>query len=70
MFYTRGSPTNLAFTYAKYFYSKFYCGCSASLTIGSTGEDEGCSVSDGTMFGSVGGRTTFASDLGSTPSVG
>ena len=66
----RGSPMNLSFTYAKYFYSNFYCGCSAASAIGSTGEDEGCSVSDRTMFGSVRDEATFASDPSSTPSVG
>ena len=68
--YIGGSPMNLSFTYAKYFYSNFYCGGSAASATGSTGEDEGCSVSDGTTFGSVRGRAMFASDPGSTPSTG
>ena len=28
--HTGGSPTNLTITFADYFYSKYYCGCSAA----------------------------------------
>ena len=66
----RGSPTNLFFTYAKYFYSNFYCGRPAASADGATGEDKSCSLSDGATFGSVGGGMTFTSDLDSTPSAG
>ena len=61
---------NLSFTYANYFYSKFYCGSPVASADGATYEDKGCSFSDGVTFGSVGGRTTPASNPASTPSVG
>ena len=61
---------NLTFTYTNCFYSKFYCGHPAALADGTIDEDKGCSLSDGTMFDSVGGGTTLASDPVSTPSVG
>ena len=61
---------NLSFTYANYFYSKYFCGRLAASADGVTDEDKACSLSDGVTFGSVGGGTTFASDLASTPSVG
>ena len=61
---------NLSFTYTNCFYSKFYCGCPAASVDGTIDEDKGCSLSDGTMFGSVGGRTMLASDMVSTPSAG
>ena len=61
---------NLSFTYAKYFYSNSYCGHLAASADGVTGEDKGCSPSDGETFNSVGGGATFISDLGSTASVG
>ena len=65
-----GSPTNLTFTYADYFYSKFYYGRSVALADDATDEDKGRSLSDGATFGSVGGGTTLASDPTSTPSAG
>ena len=55
---------NLSFTYANYFYSKFYYGRPAASA------DKGCSLSDGAMFGSVRGRMMLTSDLASTPSIG
>ena len=59
---------NLSLTYIDYFfYSKYYYGYPATSA---TGEDKGYSVSDGTTFGLVRGGMTFASDLGSTPSIG
>ena len=61
---------NLSFTYPNYFNSKFYCGCSVASADGPTDEDKGCSLSDGTTFGSVRGGTMLASDPASTPSVG
>ena len=62
---------NLSLTYIDYFfYSNNYYGCPTTSATGSTGEDKGCLVSDGMTFGSVGGRMTFASYPGSTPSVG
>ena len=62
---------NLSLTYIDYFfYSKYYCGCPTASATGSTGEDKGCSVSDGTMFGSVEGGATFTSNPGYTPSTG
>ena len=67
--FTRGSPTNLSFTYADYFYSKFYCGRLAASADGVTDKDKGFSLSDGSMFGSVGGRMTLASNPASTPST-
>ena len=69
-FNTGDSPTNLSVTYAKYFYSNFCCGCTAASATGSTGEDKGYSVSDGTMFGSVRAGAMFVSDQGSMPSTG
>ena len=65
-----GSLTNLSFTYTDCFYSKFYCGRPAASADGTIDEDKGCSLFDGTTFGSVGGGTTLTSDLVSTPSVG
>ena len=65
-----GFPMNLSFTYANYFYSKYYCGRPTASADGVTDEDKGCSLSDGATFGSVGGRTTLASDPASTPSTG
>ena len=65
-----GSPMNLSFTYAKYFYSKYYCGRPVASADGATGEGRGCSLSGWMTFGLVGGGMTFASDPGSTPSVG
>ena len=61
---------NLSFTYADYFYSKFYYGHPAASADGATDEDKGCSLSNGAMFGSIRGGTMLASDLASTPSVG
>jgi len=37
---------------------------------GTVDEDKGCSLSDGAMFGSVGGGTTLAFDPVSTLSIG
>ena len=65
-----GSPTNLTFTFANYFYSKFYYGRPTTSADGTTDKDKGCSLSDGATFGLVGGGTTLASDLASTPSIG
>ena len=65
-----GSPTNLSFTFADCFYPKFYYGRPVASADGATDEDKGCSLSDGAMFGLVGGGTTLASDPASTPSVG
>ena len=65
-----GSPTNLSFTYINCFYSKFYCGRPAVSADGMIDEDTGCSLSDEMTFGSVGGGTTLASNLVSTPSTG
>ena len=65
-----GFSMNLSFTYADYFYSKFYYGRPAASADGTTDEDKGCSFSDGATFGSVGGGMTLASDLASTPSAG
>jgi len=64
-----GFPTNLSFTYADYFYSKFYYGRPAASANGATDEDKGCSLSDGATFGSVGGGTMLAFDPASTPSI-
>ena len=61
---------NISFTYAKYFYSNFYCGCLTASADGATEEDKGCSPSDGATLSSVEGGAMFASDLDSTPSVG
>ena len=44
---------NLTFTFANYFYSKFYCGRLAASVDGATNKDKGCSLSDGAMFCSV-----------------
>ena len=65
-----GSPMNLTFMFSDYFYSKYYYGRPVTSADGATGEDKGCSLFDGAMVGSVGGGTTFASDLGSTLSAG
>ena len=65
-----GSPMNLTITFADYFYSKCYYGRSVALANGMIDEDKGCSLSDRTTFGSVGGGTTLASDPVSTPSAG
>ena len=61
---------NLTFTFANYFYSKYYYGRLAASADDATDEDKGCSLSDRATFGSVGGRTTLASDPVSTPSIG
>ena len=61
---------NLSFTYTNCFYSKFYCSLPVALADGTVDEDKGCSLFNGMTFGSVGGGTTFASDLGSTPPAG
>ena len=66
----RGFPMNLSFTYANYFYSKYYCGCPAASADGAIDEDKGCSLSDGATFGLIRARTTLASDPASTPSTG
>ena len=60
---------NLSYTYAKYFYSKFYYARPVASADGATDEDKGCSLYDGAMFGLVGGGTTLASDPASTPST-
>ena len=61
---------NLSFTCANYFYSKYYRGLPVASADGAIGEGRGCLLSGWTTLGSVGGEVTFASDLGSTPSVG
>ena len=61
---------NLSFTYIDGFYSKFYCACPVTSADGTVDEDKGCLPSDGTTFGSVGGRMMLASDPVSTPSAG
>ena len=61
---------NLSFTCANYFYSKYYCGHPTASADSANDEDKGCSLSDGAMFGSVGGGATLASDPTSTPSTG
>ena len=66
----RAFPMNLSFTYADYFYSKFYCGRPTTSADGATDEDKGCSLSDGATFGLVGGGTTLSFDLASTTSTG
>ena len=65
-----GFPMNLSFTYADYFYSKYYCGRPMASPDGATDEDKGCSLYDGATFGSVRGRTTLTSDPATTPSIG
>ena len=65
-----GSPMNLTFTFANYFYSKYYYGRLAASADDATDEDKGCSLSDRATFGSVGGGTTFTSNQASTPSIG
>ena len=60
----------LTFTFADYYYFKFYCDHSTTSTYGATDEDKGCSLSDGATFGSVVGVMTLASNRASTPSVG
>ena len=57
---------NITFTFANY----FYCGHPAASADGATDEDKGYSLSDRAMFGSVGGRTTLAFNLATTPSAG
>ena len=66
----RGFLTNLSFTYADYFYSKFYCGRSAASADGAIDEDKGYLLLDRAMFGLVKGETMLASDPASTPSTG
>ena len=61
---------NLSFTYTNCFYSKFYCSLPVALADGTVDEDKGCSLFDGTMFGSVRGGMMLTSDLASAPSVG
>ena len=61
---------NLSFTHIDFFYSKFYCGCPAASADGTVDEDRGCPLSDETMFGSVRGETTLASNPVSTLSIG
>ena len=64
-----GFPMNLSFTYANYFYSKFYCGRPAALADDTIDKDKGCLLSNETTFGSVGGGTMLAFDPASTPSI-
>ena len=65
------SPMNLSLTHIACFYFTCYYGCPAASAVGATDEDKGCSLSDSwATLGSVGGGMTFASDLGSTPSIG
>ena len=61
---------NLSFTFADCFCPKFYYGHPAASADGATDEDKGCSLSDGTTFGSVRGETTLASNPVSTLSIG
>ena len=65
-----GSPTNLSLTFADYFYSKYYCGHPTASADSANDEDKGCSLSDGTMFGSIRGGMTLAFDLVSTSYIG
>ena len=65
-----GSPTNLSFTYTDRVYSKNYCGRPAASADGAVDKDKGCSLADGTTFGSVGGGTMLVSDPASTPFAG
>ena len=60
---------NLCFTYVKYFYSKFYYGCSVASVDGVTNEGRGCSLSGWMTLGADGGGAMFAFDPGSTPYV-
>ena len=64
------SPMNLSFTFADCFCPKFYYGCPTASADCVTDEDKGYSLSNGATFGSIGGRTTLAFDLTSTPSAG
>ena len=61
---------NSSFTSTDYFYSKLYYDSPAASANGTVDEDEGSSLPVGMMFGSIGGRTTLASDPVSTPSTG
>ena len=60
---------NLSFTYADYFYSKFYYGRPVASADGAVDKDKGCSLADGTTFGLIRGGTTLAPDPVSTPST-
>ena len=70
--FTQGAtPRHYLLHLLKYFYSKnFYYGSMVALATGLTSEGRGCSSSDWATFGSVGGRVTPASDLGSMSSAG
>ena len=61
---------NLSFTCADYFYSKYYCDRPAASADGAVDKDKGYSLADGTMFGSIEGRTMLILDSASTPSIG
>ena len=61
---------NSSFTYTDYFYSKLYYGPPAPSPDGTVDEDEGSSLLVRATFGLVGGGTTLASNLVSTPSIG
>ena len=65
-----GTPMNLTFTYANYFYSKFYYGRPMASADSVTDEVKGCLLSNGATFGLVRGGKTLASDPASTPSIG
>ena len=65
-----GFPMNLTFTDTNYSYSKYNCDRPAALADSMVDEDKGCSLFDGTTFGSIRGRAALAFDLVSTPSVG
>ena len=52
-----------------YLYFTSYWTGAAAAAAGATGEGAGCSLPGGTTFGSIEGRATFTSDLGSAPSV-
>ena len=61
---------NLSFTYADYFYSKFYYGRPVASADGAVDKDKGCSLADGMTFGSVGDGTMLVFNPISTPCVG
>ena len=61
---------NVYFTCAKYFYSNFYCDRPMASADDATDKGRGCLLPGWMTLGLVGGGATFASDLGSTPSMG
>ena len=66
-----GLPHELNFLHLlNYLYFTSYYGCPVASVVGATGEGTGCSLPGWTTFGSIGGKATFISDLGSMPSIG